>query len=170
MLWWRPNIKLFCYITIVLLLLWIVVKIVEMQHIWYVNPERGWGGFDPQVENHCFRDHALAFSQMSKAALKMPLLFPSSQSLPEQVTWKLLFLLYSQLIYPLDSRHIPLIYTEQPLKCRHAKHYFLMLYQSPLIVCSCFQTWQPLCIAIMREHSQLHRDLYPRGHLHPQRI
>jgi hypothetical protein len=52
MLCWPPTITLLhCYFIIVVLLpLWIIAQLHDMQGIWY--PQRG---HDPQIENHCVR-------------------------------------------------------------------------------------------------------------------
>lgn len=47
-----PNHKIICcFITVILLLLWIVMQISDLLGIWYVRPPLR--GQDPQVEKHC---------------------------------------------------------------------------------------------------------------------
>ena len=76
---WPPTIKLLhCYfITVILLLLWIVMRISQMQVIWYATPVKG--PFDPlpqrchdlQVENHCSRWTFFVRNDVCCATVKM---------------------------------------------------------------------------------------------------
>lgn len=74
MLWWPPTVKLLHHylITAILLPLWIVVSITEMQNICIQPCEMGW---DPQTKNHCSSTFPLLGSMLRTAA------FPPTRSL-----------------------------------------------------------------------------------------